>query len=85
MNWIIEAGDQVKFPGFPGVLTVEAVAGALATVAWRSSDGRTSRAEVFLSRLEPAELSQPDGGKPPKSRHPYPPMARRPYLQTIDA
>lgn len=55
MKWTIETGDQVRFPGFPEVLTVEAISGALATVSWQRPDGGSARAEVFLSRLEPAE------------------------------
>lgn len=54
----VKIGDTVRMPGFPGLLTVEDISGALGTVCWRSSTGESIRGEVFLSQLEPADWYQ---------------------------
>jgi hypothetical protein len=57
----VKVGDQVRIPGFPGVLKVEAISGALGIVVWRSSSGEEIRGEVFLSQLEPPGWYQGKG------------------------
>jgi hypothetical protein len=50
----VKIGDWVKLPGFPGLLKVEDISGALGMVSWTSSTGDMIRGEVFLSQLQPA-------------------------------
>jgi hypothetical protein len=54
----VNIGDTVRLPGFPAVLTVEDISGALGMVCWRSTTGDVIRGEVFLSQLEPADWYQ---------------------------
>ncbi len=50
----VKIGDMVRLPGFPALLEVESVSGALGTVCWKSSGGETIHSEVFLSQLQPS-------------------------------
>ena len=54
----VNIGDTVRLPGFPGLLKVEDISGALGTVCWQSTTGDVIRGEVFLSQLEPADWYQ---------------------------
>ena len=54
----VKIGDTVRLPGFPGLLKVEDISGALGIVRWSSSSGETIRGEVFLSQLQPADWYQ---------------------------
>jgi hypothetical protein len=54
----VEIGDAVRLPGFPGLLKVEDISGALGMVSWTSSSGEVIRGEVFLSQLQPADWYQ---------------------------
>ena len=54
----VRIGDTMRLPGFPGLLKVEDISGALGIVRWSSSSGETIRGEVFLSQLQPADWYQ---------------------------
>jgi hypothetical protein len=55
----VKIGDVVRIPGFPALLKVEDISGALGTVSWTSSTtGDVIRGEVFLSQLQPADWYQ---------------------------
>ena len=58
----VKIGDVVRLPGFPALLKVEDVSGALGMVSWTSSTGEVIRGEVFLSRLQPADWYQGKSG-----------------------
>ena len=53
----VKIGDRVRLPGFPALLEVEEIAGALGTVCWKAAGGQTVRNEVFLSQLLPPRLA----------------------------
>ena len=60
----VKIGDRVQLPGFPGLLEVEEISGALGTVCWKGSDGETIRNEVFLSQLRPSAWKLRGSRKP---------------------
>lgn len=69
----VKIGDMVRLPGFPGLLKVEDVSGALGMVSWTSTGGDVIRGEVFLSQLQPADWYQGKSGYVEKVGEPVPP------------
>jgi hypothetical protein len=69
----VKIGDTVRLPGFPGLLKVEDISGALGMVCWTSSTGEMIRGEVFLSQLQPAEWFQGKEGYTTEVGKPAPP------------
>jgi hypothetical protein len=69
----VKIGDVVRMPGFPALLKVEDVSGALGTVSWTSSTGQVLRGEVFLSQLQPANWYQGKSGCIEQVGEPLPP------------
>ena len=69
----VKIGDTVRLPGFPGLLKVEEISGALGTVCWRSTTGEAIRGEVFLSQLQPADWYQGKAGYTTRVGEPVPP------------
>lgn len=69
----VQIGDKVRVPGFPGLLKVEDVSGALGTVSWTSSQGEVFRGEVFLSQLQPADWYQDKNEYTERVGEPVPP------------
>ena len=69
----VKVGDTVRLPGFPGLLKVEDVSGALGMVSWTSSAGDVIRGEVFLSQLQPADWYQGKSEYVEKVGEPVPP------------
>jgi len=69
----VNIGDTVRLPGFPALLEVEDISGALGTVCWQASTGDVIRGEVFLSQLQPAEWYHGKAGYVEKVGEPVPP------------
>ncbi len=69
----VKIGDTVRMPGFPGLLKVEDISGALGMVSWTSSKGEVIRGEVFLSQLQPADWYQGKSGFVAEVGKPVPP------------
>ena len=69
----VKIGDTVRLPGFPGLLKVEDISGALGMVCWTSSTGEVIRGEVFLSQLQPVEWYQGKEGYVAEIGKPVPP------------
>lgn len=69
----MKIGDAVRLPGFPGLLKVEDISGALGMVSWTSSSGEMIRGEVFLSQLQPADWYQGKEGYVTEIGKPLPP------------
>jgi len=69
----VKIGDVVRMPGFPGLLKVEDISGALGMVSWSSSTGQVIRGEVFLSQLQPADWYQGKEGYTTEIGEPLPP------------
>ena len=82
----VKIGDTVRLPGFPGLLKVEDISGALGTVCWTSATGSVIRGEVFLSQLQPADWYQGKQGYTAHLGEPVPPpFAEERWDPPVDA